>query len=431
MELALPFGSRNIQFDAPWPPEQLAIARRPPLPEPCEWEDAARRALDSPVEARALAETPLKDKSVAILVNAAHSQIPVADVLPIVIDCLEQAGAGKADIAIVAAGDNPAAAEAGLERLIGADLAAQHTTICHDPFAADHQFCGFSALGTPIFVNSKVLEADFRVAIGVIRPHASLGYTGGDDAILPGVCAFETIIRHTALGFASSSSYGRLDDNPSRLDVENVGTTVGLDHILDFVVTLDGGPVAAFAGHPVKAHRAAVNFGDRAVWAGELGGLADIAIASPGGDWAGEAPFDPAVIDFVVSGVKLGGSIIFLAGPGMLPEPEDKDEADMAELSVAELAKLYEKRNWQGKPAEIAAKLRAARNAYLAKRPFFARSVILVGSDLPSPALERLGAEQTDTLQEAVDLVAGRHGCDAHVALVPDASTTLCLPELH
>ena len=431
MELVLPFGSRKTPFDAPWPPEQLAIARRPPLPEPCEWEDAARRALDSPVGARSLAETPLIGKSVAVLVNAAHGQMPVADVLPIVIDYLEQAGARKTDIAIVAAGGNPVAAAADLERLIGADLAAQHTTICHDPFSADHQFCGFSALGTPILVNSKVFEADFRVAIGLVRPHASLGYTGGDDAILPGVSAFETIIRHAALGFASSSSYGRLDDNPSRLDVENVGMTVGLDHILNFVVSLDGGPVAAFAGHPVKAHRAAVNFGDRGVWAGELGGAADIAIASPGGDWAGDTPFDPAVIDFVVAGVKLGGSIVFLAGPGMLPEPEDKDEAKMAELPVAELAKLHEKRNWRGKPAEIAAKLKAIRKAYLAKRPFFARSVILAGSDLPSPALEHLGAEQTDTLEEAVDLVAGRHGRDAHVAFVPDASTTLCLPELH
>jgi hypothetical protein len=431
MELALPFGSRKITFDAPWPPEQLAIARRPPLPEPCDWTDAAGRALSSPIGARSLAETPLEGKSAVIIIDADPGRMPIADILPIVIDCLEQAGVRKTDISIIAGGGDGPASGTGIERLIGADLAGEHTATQHDPFSADHQFCGFSALGTPIFVSNIALEADFRVAVGCVRPHASLGYTGGDDAILPGVCAFETITRHAALGFAGTSSCGHLEDNPSRLDVENVGATVGLDHILNFVVTLDGEPVAAFAGHPVKAHRAAVNLGDKGVWGGELGGPADIAIASPGIDRPGDAPFDPAVIDFVACGVKLGGSIVLLASPGMLPKPEGKEEAALAELTVGELARRHEKRDWRGKPIEIAARLRAIRNAYFARKPVFVRSIILAGSDLPVGALEHLGVEQTETLQEAVDIVADRHGPDAQVALVPDASTTLCLPELH
>ena len=50
-----------------------------------------------------------------------------------------------------------------------------------------------SELGTPIWVNRHVAEADFRVAIGRIAPHEAYGYEGGYKMIVPGVASFETI----------------------------------------------------------------------------------------------------------------------------------------------------------------------------------------------------------------------------------------------
>jgi|GEM_PF-6237323 len=431
MELALPFGSKKVKFEVPYAPDRLAVARREPTPEPCEWKDAATRALASPVGVQPLAKMRLEGKTVVIIIDATPGHAPAGDIIPILTDHLSQAGAADEDITILAAGGDDPTTPAEMQRRLATDLPKQYTVASHNAFSDECRFCGFSALGTPILANKLAADADFRIALGRVQPHASRGYTGGDDAILPGVCSFETIIRHRALGFAPGSSYGHLGDNPAALDAQNVGMTVGLDYTLNYVVTLSGDPVAAFAGDPIKAHLAAVNFGDRMVWGAELGSPADLAIASPGHDWPGDRPFDPRAIDLVAAGVKLGGSIILLASPQELPLPEDDWERELCDVPIRELARLHEKRDWPGSAGEIAAKLRAVRDAYLTRRPFFSRSVILVGSDLPPQVVDHLGAEQTDTIQEAVEIVAARHGEDARVALVPDASTTLCLPEFH
>jgi len=429
MELALPFGSKKVRFDTPYPPEMLAIARRQPRPEPCGWTAAAARALASPVGAAPLAQMRLHGKTAAIIADAAPGGASAHEILPTVMDHLNRAGARDDDITVVVTCDNGPPGD--LQQQLGAEIARQYACVRHDPFSAESRFCGFSALGTPILANARVADADFRVAVGAVRPHASLGYSGGDAAILPGVSSFESIIRHGALIFAPNSSYGHLGDNPSALDAQNVGMSVGLDYILNYVMTSAGEPAATFAGDPVKAHRAAVNFGDRMVWGAELGGQADLAIASPGYDPPPGVPFDPRAIDFTASGVKPGGSIIFLAAPEQLPLPEDEWEKKLCDAPIDELGRMYEKRDWSGGPREIAAKLAAIRKAYFDLRPFFSRGVILVGSDLPQGALDRMGAEQTQTVQEAIEIATARHGRDAHVALVPDASTTLCLPEFH
>ena len=427
MELALPFGPRKLTFEAPYPPERLAIAQRRPLPESCDWQEAAAAALASPVGAEPLAEMRLGGKTVAILADPG----PANAVLPTVIEHLGQAGVSDDDITIiVACGGNPTS-PAEVQRQLEADIAKRCRCVCHDPFSAENRFFGFSALGTPIFVNDLVAGADFRIAIGRVRPHSSLGYSGGADAILPSACAFETLVRHGALSFASNSSCGHLGDNPSRLDAENLAVAIGLDYVVNHVVTLSGEPAAAFAGHPIKAHRSAVNFGDRSIWGAELGDLADVALASPGHAWAGDRPFDPQAIDFVAAGVRPGGSIVFLASPGEIPDPAGELERELRDASISELARMHEKRNWPGDVKEIAAKLKAVRATYIARRPFFYRSVGLVGSALQDGELERLGAEQTETMQEAIEIVTDRHGLDARVALVPDATTTLCLAEFH
>ena len=355
MDLALPFGPKKITFEVPFPPGNLAIARRCPVPLACEWDDLAARALGTPIGAEALADMHLQGKSACVVIDRSvrrsvrRAAGEAADrMLPAVIDQLEKAKARK--ITILAAWDDAPAPEPRPRPSHA--LRKKHAWEEHDPFAANHRFYGFSTLGTPIFINGTVGDSDFRVAVGTVLPHVSHGYTGGYDALLPGAASFECIARNRALVFSPNSSYGHLGTNPCRLDLENAGAAARLDFILDFVVALDGSPLAAFAGHPIKAHRAAVNFGDRMVWGAELGGLADAAIASPG-DRPGDAPFDPRAIDFVAGGVKPRGSIIYLANPGPVPLPEDEFELELHAMTILELAQLHEKRDWSGDNQEI------------------------------------------------------------------------------
>ena len=428
MELALPFGQQKVTFEAPFPPANLAIARRKPAAQAGDWVRLASLALESPVGENPLPRQRLAGQTVAIVVDAS---VPAEGVLPLLLANMEEAGARTEDIVVVATSPTGPRTAAALRRAVGDDTLKRCRCTWHDPFSSETDFHGFSALGTPLLINSHVARASFRMAVGKVQPHATLGYTGGDDLILPGTAAAETAIRSLALGFSYNSTYGRLEDNPCRLDIENAGTTIGLDYILNYVVRFDGRPVAAFAGSPIKAQRAAVNHGDRLVWGAEIGARADAAIASPGNDWPDVVAFDPRCIDLVASGVKLQGSIVYLAGKGPMPQPESELERDLWELPTAELAAMFDKRDWDEEKPAICERLDAVMRAYIARRPFYYRHVILVGSELPEPVLDRLGAEQVPTMDEAMQRLQELYGPKIRVALVPEAMTTLCLPEYH
>jgi len=466
MELALPFNSRKITFELPLSPGNLAIARRPPRPEPADWAELAERALNSPIGAQPLQKGELAGKSVAVLLQPSLADAAQI-ILPHVIDLLEQASAAR----IVIIGCCSPLPPSPTPPILSSPFLARF--VQHDPVTSESAFRGFSALGTPIFINKAAAEADVRIAVGSVQPHPWLGYSGGCGAIIPGIAAAPTLIRHLSLCFSLNSSCGRLGDNPARLDAEYAATVVGLDFILDFVLTLDGKPVAAFAGDPIRAHRAAVNSGDKLVWGAELGGLADAAIASPGeeeesgrggdgesgrvgegesgrvgegesgrvgegeigrvgeGEIGGEGVFDPRTLDFIAAGVKPRGTIVLLAGPGHLPVPDDPFERELLAMPVPELAALFEKRDWPGDAEAPLDRLLAILRTWALRRIFFSRDVHLVGSELSGDELDRLNAAQYASIEEAIEPMLVLGGKNARVALVPDAASTLCLAELH
>ena len=445
MELALPFNSRKITFELPLSPGNLAIARRPPRPEPADWAELAERALNSPIGAQPLQKGELAGKSVAVLLQPSLADAAQI-ILPHVIDLLEQASAAR----IVIIGCCSPLPPSPTPPILSSPFLARF--VQHDPVTSESAFRGFSALGTPIFINKAAAEADVRIAVGSVQPHPWLGYSGGCGAIIPGIAAAPTLIRHLSLCFSLNSSCGRLGDNPARLDAEYAATVVGLDFILDFVLTLDGKPVAAFAGDPIRAHRAAVNSGDKLVWGAELGGLADAAIASPGdaaneegepdeqaGAFSpnlergvgGEGVFDPCTLDFIAAGVKPRGTIVLLAGTGHLPVPDDPFECELLAMPVPELAALFEKRDWPADSEASLDRLLAILRMWAVRRIFFSRDVHLVGSTLSSDELDRLNAAQDASIEEAIEPMLVLGGKNARVALVPDAASTLCLAELH
>ena len=111
-------------------------------------------------------------------------------------------------------------------------------------------------MGTPVWVNRYVAEADYRIGLGRVFPHTTHGYEGGYKLILPGVVGFDTILRDHSFNFASTSVPG-VRDNPSRAETDNVGRMVGIDFLINVVVNHEALPCKAFAGavEPVYATR--------------------------------------------------------------------------------------------------------------------------------------------------------------------------------
>ena len=56
------------------------------------------------------------------------------------------------------------------------------------------RFLGHTALGHPVRVNARLLEADVRILTGFIEPHLFAGFSGGPKAVLPAVCGAESVL---------------------------------------------------------------------------------------------------------------------------------------------------------------------------------------------------------------------------------------------
>ena len=54
----------------------------------------------------------------------------------------------------------------------------------------DLRALGNLADGMPVYINPVVADADFKICLGGIYPHAAVGFGGGAKLILPGVSGF-------------------------------------------------------------------------------------------------------------------------------------------------------------------------------------------------------------------------------------------------
>ena len=156
-----------------------------------------------------------------------------------------------------------------------------------------------------------VAEADIVICTGTIEFHYYAGYSGGAKSILPAVSSKRSIYANHALMLDPKSSAGRLDGNV-RNDIEEAGTMLGIDFILNVVLNEKKEIIFAVAGDYIAAHRKGVEFLDR------LSKIkveqADIIIVSPGG-----LPKDIDIfqshkaLEHVKNAMKDDGSMILVA----------------------------------------------------------------------------------------------------------------------
>src|SRR5438067_2477831 len=84
---------------------------------------------------------------------------------------------------------------------------------------------------TPLWLNTLVAEADFKVVVGRIAPHNTHGYEGGAKMITPATSYWLTVLRNHSCNFSPFCEYGSYGQNPSRADVDDIGEMVNLNYI--------------------------------------------------------------------------------------------------------------------------------------------------------------------------------------------------------
>jgi len=205
---------------------------------------------------------------------------------------------------------------AEITRMFGPEIAARVEIVNHDAFAEENlRLIGHAADGTPCFLNKRYLEADRRLALGVIEPHFFAGFSGGAKAIVPGVAGIRTILAAHRYGLlaAPESTWGILETNPVRLLIEELVNFAPPDFLINCALDQADRPAALFAGHHRTAHRRGCAFVARHAFM-DVPRRFPLVIACNGG-----YPLDQNIyqgvkgIDAAAGLVEPGGTIVFCA----------------------------------------------------------------------------------------------------------------------
>jgi len=419
------------QLELEIPTGNLLAAIYPDEPEPLpNATEAARQALESPVEGPSFSQLIAGGKSVAIVIDNQFRPTPQSRLLPAVFDALEAAGTKDACV-ICANGKVFPMSESDIEMKLGrANLDRMEKLgipfFQNEPRNADaYTYVGVSSRGTPVWLHKEVASRDVKITIGQTQSN-HWGAGGGGKLILPGVVSDETIeSNHCNFVPSPQTHYGALA-GPMRSDIDDVATMCGLDATLNVVLDTRGRvSFINFGAHPTSHRQALERFNSIYAYESPVPeqGQADIAICGV---------FAPTDHLFFHTGwgcmssdlvVKDGGTIIYCS-----PSPGVHTAAgDFPGLALMDLMKPY-------MPPTSENYERILRDIHMREIQMWAGCIwvpiyeVMTRKHLTMVTLEEnlemaadIGIDATTSLDAAWAQALERHGPDAKAIVLPFA----------
>ena len=127
----------------------------------------------------------------------------------------------------------------------------------------DHVDLGFTATrGTPVRIDRRFVEADLRIATGLVEPHFMAGWSGGRKVVAPGVAGHETIRTFHSARFMEDplAVQCNLVGNPLHEEQLEIVRMLGEIYALNTVIDEDRDLVHITFGEIIASHLAAVEF---------------------------------------------------------------------------------------------------------------------------------------------------------------------------
>ena len=125
-----------------------------------------------------------------------------------------------------------------------------------------HEYLGDSPRGVPIWIDRRYLNADLKIATGLIEPHLMAGYSGGRKLICPGIAALETVRIWHGPKFLEhpKADCGFLDGNPVHEENTWIAQRAGCDFICNVVIDAQRRVLKVVAGDMIEAFHEGVDF---------------------------------------------------------------------------------------------------------------------------------------------------------------------------
>ncbi|MCC7235134.1 MAG: nickel-dependent lactate racemase [Bryobacterales bacterium] len=323
MQVNFAFGKSGLSLNLPSGFDYRLLEARSASPLG-DWQSAIEHALDHPIAGPPLSVIASGQRTAAISVCDITRPAPNRLVLPAVLSRLEAAGIPREGITIlIATGLHRPATAGEIREITGPEIAASYRVENH--FARNpggHRYLGGTSTGTPVYIDERFVSAGVRVTLGFIEPHLMLGYSGGRKLVAPGLAAQETIkVLHSPRFMRDPRTHeGSIAGNPLHKELLEIAAMAGHQFMIDVSLTRTREIAGVFAGSPVEAHAAGVNFVSQ-VLLERLDAPVDAVITTAAG-YPLDLTFYQAIKGLTAAQhiVKPGGRILLLAscdeGPG-------------------------------------------------------------------------------------------------------------------
>ncbi len=248
----------NLNFPGSWEVEILGPKDAPALTDA-----QIKQAFAEPIGTLPISVLAKGKKSAAIIVDDLSRPTPAATIIPFLLHELTAAGIPKSETRfVVGGGSHRPLTNEEIAKKIGADVAAEYEATSHDFMSGDLRALGNLDNGMPIYLNRVVVDADFKICLGGIYPHGSVGFGGGAKLIVPGIAGFATMFYfHSFSPSRGHAVIERRDSEPDHRDFsEAVARILGLDVIANVVLNKRRDICGLFVGDFVQAHRKGAHF---------------------------------------------------------------------------------------------------------------------------------------------------------------------------
>jgi nickel-dependent lactate racemase len=413
MRVTLDYGRTGLEVELPDANVvgPLTIRDVAPLAKP---QAALEEALLNPIGTPPLADVAKGRRNACILICDITRPVPNRLILPPLLRTLEQQGIARREILILnATGMHRPNEGSELEEMLGREIVANYRIENHrGKVLEEHDFLGVTPSGVPVYLDSRYVRADLKIATGLIEPHMWAGYSGGRKVICPGIAALETIKVWHGPRFLEhpNADHGVLDGNPVHEENTRIAKMAGCDLIVNVCIDDQRRITWVGAGDMEKAWLEGVRFVENVVRV-PVTEPCDVVVTSGAG-----YPLDTTYYQIVkgMTGalpiVKRGGTIIVAAslteGVGsqefqhvMAENPDlrafkqrilDKDYFVMDQWQLEELATVLER-----------------------------CKVKVVSQGIGPEALRRFHVEPAPSVENAVFECMREYGANARVAVIP------------
>ena len=246
---------------------QATIIRKHALPKVAD----ARTALHEALEIRPVGSLPLSRlaqsrTSACILICDITRPVPNGLFLRPMIETIIEAGVPLDKITIlVATGLHRPNLGEELAEVVGDRWVMEHVRVVNHYARAEEDLVDLGhteTRQTPVKLNRHFVEADLRIATGLVEPHFMAGWSGGRKVVAPGIAGHETIRTFHSARFMEDplAVQCNLIGNPLHEEQLQIVRKVGDCYALHTVLDEERDLAFVSFGEIIASHQAAVDF---------------------------------------------------------------------------------------------------------------------------------------------------------------------------